>query len=286
MQRFALEIYPCAYVSMTVLCEKFGQLLYIFLFLLLPLQTIANPKISIITSLYKGEKFIKGFLQDITRQTIFDQCELIIINANSPEHEEPIIREYMKKYPNIIYKKLDYQLGLYATWNMGINMARGIYITNANVDDRLSAKCYAVHARFLDANPSIDLVYSNSFITTLVNDKFEKNLQKHPRVQLPFSPNNIKKSCMPSFNPMWRKSMHDKHGLFDESFIIAGDWEMWIRAVKLGSVFKKINGFYGLFYNNHEGLSTATTNNKLRLTEETRMKKLHADFFSSRKNKQ
>ena len=51
-----------------------------------------NPKISIITSLYKGGEYIKGFLEDIVNQTIFkDKCELIIIDANSPDNEKDII---------------------------------------------------------------------------------------------------------------------------------------------------------------------------------------------------
>ena len=56
-----------------------------------------DPKISIITSLYKGKDFIKGFLEDIVNQTIFkEKCELIIIDANSPDKEKDIILEYQK----------------------------------------------------------------------------------------------------------------------------------------------------------------------------------------------
>ena len=65
-----------------------------------------DPKISIITSVYNGDQFIEGFLADITQQTIFDQCELILINANSPGNEEPVIKKYMDQYPNIIYQRL------------------------------------------------------------------------------------------------------------------------------------------------------------------------------------
>ena len=40
-----------------------------------------KPRVSIITSLYKGEKFIRGFLEDITQQTIFTKCELWLIRS-------------------------------------------------------------------------------------------------------------------------------------------------------------------------------------------------------------
>src|SRR3990170_4374773 len=53
-----------------------------------------KPRVSIITSVFKGDKFIKGFMDDIVKSTIFDQCELIIINAASPENEERVIKEY------------------------------------------------------------------------------------------------------------------------------------------------------------------------------------------------
>ena len=57
------------------------------------------PKISLITSVFDGDEFIQGFLEDITRQTIFkDKCELVLVNANSPGNEEEVIKKYMEKY--------------------------------------------------------------------------------------------------------------------------------------------------------------------------------------------
>src|SRR5581483_10009648 len=72
-----------------------------------------KPRVSIITSMYNGDEYIEEFLADIVRQTIFKQCELILINANSPGHEEKIIQKYMNRYSNIIYIKLNYDPGIY-----------------------------------------------------------------------------------------------------------------------------------------------------------------------------
>jgi cellulose synthase/poly-beta-1,6-N-acetylglucosamine synthase-like glycosyltransferase len=96
------------------------------------------PKISIITSVYDGDDHIEGFLEDITRQTIFkEKCELILINANSPGNEEEVINQYLKKFPdNIVYKRLDKDPGIYGVWNMGIELSTGEFLTNANLDDR------------------------------------------------------------------------------------------------------------------------------------------------------
>lgn len=216
-----------------------------------------NPTVSIITSIWNADEFIEGFLADITRQTIFSDCELIMINANSPGNEEAIIKKYIERYPNIRYVKLDRDPGLYAVWNQAIKMAKGKYITNANSDDRRHPALIELHVKALDASPEIDLVYSGYLLTQHPNETFENNhyiWEVHSLME-EFAPERMNK-CLPGPQPMWRKSMHERCGYFDESFRSSGDWEMWNRAASKGSVFKKITGIYGLVYLNPTGIST------------------------------
>lgn len=239
-----------------------------------------KPCVSIITSVYKGNEFIAGFLSDITRQTIFEQCELIIINANSPDDEEPIILEYAKKFRNIIYKRLDRDPGLYAVWNMAIRMARADYITNANIDDRRNPTSLQQHVQALDDNPDIDLVYSDFYVTPIPNETFECNAYQYIVLPDDFSPNMMHK-CLPGPQPMWRKSMHERHGFFDESFISAGDFEMWNRAASKGSKFKKIPGISGLFFLNPKGLSSDITKKEIIEAEMQRIVKQYSDLWNT-----
>jgi len=241
--------------------KDFFCLVYFIIAVLSGYSYSKSPEISIITSLYKGDEFIVGFLNDITHQTIFNNCELIIINAASPGNEESIIKKYVKKHDNIIYKKLDYDPGIYAVWNMAIKMAQGEFITNANVDDRLAYNCYAIHLDQLKKAPTVDLVYSDCYMTKVPNETFEKN-NAYKIINRPeFSKKELKKNCLPNNHPMWRKSMHLKYGYFDETYKIAGDWEMWLRAVKNGSQFVKVPLILSLYYENPEGLSTDQNGN-------------------------
>ncbi len=235
-----------------------------------------KPRISIITSVYNGDQFIEQFLADITRQTIFDQCELIMINAQSPGNEEPVIKKYMAWYPNIIYKKLDQDPGVYAVWNIAIGMARGEYITNANLDDRLAPICYAVHAAALDADPSIMLVYSDRALADIPNETFEHNTSTRKLIAPEFSPEALYQFCWPLSNPMWRSTMHTHYGMFDESLRYSGDWEMWLRAVSKGAQYKKIDGMYALNYCNPQGLQTAPASKKAKEDEDERIRELYA----------
>jgi len=62
--------------------------------------------------------------------------------------------------------------------------------------------------------------------------------------------------------------MHERYGLFDESFKMAGDWEMWLRAVDNGSEFRRVEGAHGLYYENPEGLSTNKEKSQQKFEEE------------------
>jgi len=234
--------------------------------------TKPKPIISVITSLYKGEEFIEEFLQDITRQTIFDKCELIIINANSPENEEPIIKKYMKHYPNIRYRKLDFDPGIYGVWNMAVHMAQGEFLTNANVDDRFSPNLYEKHLDMLLKHPEVDLVYSDFLETQKPHETFECNTATHRSRWPEYYPGLIRKCNPPHCFPMWRKSIHEKCGYFDAHYKNAGDWDMWLRAETAGSIFKKVDGIHCLYYRNPTGLSS----------DDTRMRQIYGEIVEIR----
>lgn len=228
-----------------------------------------TPRLSIITSVWKGDEFIEGFLKDITEQTIFPECELIIINANSPGNEEAVITRYQKEYPNIRYVKLAYDPGVYGVWNRAIKMARSEYLTNANIDDRSCKDSYAAHLAALEADPNVDLVYAGYYITSFPNETFENNRHYILCNPAEFSLKNMV-GCLPGPRPVWRKSFHDRFGFFDESFISVGDYAMWLRGAQGGAKFKKIPGVYSLYYENPKGLSTevGSPREKQRLLEE------------------
>jgi glycosyltransferase involved in cell wall biosynthesis len=68
--------------------------------------------------LYKGEKFIQGYIEDVLAQSIFKDIEFIFLDCNSPENEKDFIIPLTKEYSNIKYHRLDNDPGLYAAWNI------------------------------------------------------------------------------------------------------------------------------------------------------------------------
>ena len=241
-----------------------------------------SPKISILTSLYKGDDHIEGFLANMTSQSIFRDCELIIVDANSPGNEKEAIEEYCERYPNIIYRRLDHDPGIYGCWNEALEIASGEFITNANLDDCRSRQQLEVFANELINNPEIDLVYSQCFITGRSNETYLHNSSQDTVYPITsFSPEAMIK-CLPGCMPLWRRSMHHGIGNFEAKYKSAGDWEMWLRAVQNGSVFKMVDGIHGLYYHNPTGLSTDKLREKEKRAEEAEVFFKYADVFGQR----
>ena len=213
--------------------------------------------VSAIASLYKGRRYIEAFLENITAQTIFDRSELIIIDADSPEGEDEIIVDYQKVYPNIIYKRMNYRIGIYDAWNVGIRMARGKFLTNTNLDDLRRRDSFELQANALDQHASVDVTYQDFFYSFDASLSFDEVAKFGFKSELPIvTPHNLLAFNSPHNAPMWRKISHEQIGLFDTSFKSAGDWEFWLRCISMGRRFLKLNTPHVVYFQNPEGVST------------------------------
>ena len=245
---------------------------------ILSLYGESGPRVSIITSVYKGEKYIEQFLDDISKQTIYSECEHIIINANSPEGEEAYILKHIANRSNVKYIKLVKDPGLYGVWNIALLESAADYIITANVDDRMDYSAIESLLGYIKQFPEVDLVYSDLYFTSESNVPFLLCCQKDEHRQPEFSLENVIKYCTPGNHPLWKKSMHSKYGLFDPNFKIYGDHEMWIRAASLGAIFKRYPYFTGLFYVG-ETLSSGQKHFVLRKNERKKIYRKYRDIW-------
>ena len=243
-------------------------------------------RISIFASVYNSDQFISQYLEDITRQTVFKKhCELVLINPNSPGNEEIVIRQYMERYSNIVYKRLDHDPGIYETWNEAIRMCRGEYVTNANLDDRKAPNSIERHFEILSKSPGIDLVYADSYIMHQPNKRWEDVQEDTQRYDFEeFSIEAMLRGNPPHNNPMWRKSLHQKNGWFNQKYKSAGDWDFWLRCTFNGAKFKKINEILGVYYFNPKGMSTNPEHDSWKISQEKEILSNYLALYQQRGN--
>jgi len=213
--------------------------------------------VSAIASLYRGGEYIEQFLENITSQTIFPSCELIIIDADSPENEYEVIASYMKRFPNIVYHRAATRIGIYEAWNLGVEMARGRFVTNTNLDDLRRRDSFERQVEILKKFPFVDVVYQDFYYSFDGKASVERTSAIGIRSEVPIiTAYNLIRSNSPHNAPMWRRELHQDVGMFDASYRSAGDYDFWLRCVQAGKVFYKVNDPHVVYFVNPEGLST------------------------------
>jgi hypothetical protein len=214
--------------------------------------------VTAIASLYKGADFIEQFMDNITSQSIFDDyCELVIVDADSPENEGEIIQRYLAKHKGIQYLRMNHRIGIYDAWNVGVKAARGDYLTNTNLDDLRRHDSLELQAAVLDNLDFVDVTYQDFYYSFDPDLSPEQVAEFGYKSNLPvISPHNMMQFNSPHNAPMWRKRLHDELGPFDINYKSAGDYEFWMRCLAAGKTFYKLNDPHVVYYQNPHGLST------------------------------
>jgi glycosyltransferase involved in cell wall biosynthesis len=109
------------------------------------------PKISIISPVYNGEKFILRFLRSIQNQN-FEDIEIIFVDDFSKDNTIKIIEDCQKKDKRITLIKQKKNKGTLKSRNIGALKAKGEYLIFPDSDDILSndilKKCYNIAKRY------------------------------------------------------------------------------------------------------------------------------------------
>lgn len=204
--------------------------------------------VSVIVSTYNSERFIKGKIEDLINQTIFDKIEIIFIDSGSLENESKIIESYLDIFNNIKLIRTNQRQTIYQSWNLGIKNSRGVFITNSNTDDRLKANALEIMSDFLIENPDVALVYADQLISNKENERFV-DIKKNKKISFPdFNIYYMLERCIIGSQPMWRACIHFNDNIwFDEAFEVCGDHDFELK-VAMKYKIHHINVPLGLFY--------------------------------------
>lgn len=119
------------------------------------------PKISVIMGIYNCADTLDEAISCIIDQTERD-WELIMCDDGSLDNTYNIALKYKEQYPQkIIVLKNESNLGLNATLNRCLEVARGKYIARMDGDDRCTVNRFELEMDVLDNKPEIAIVSSD-----------------------------------------------------------------------------------------------------------------------------
>lgn len=209
--------------------------------------------ISALVSSYRAERFMRGLLEDLEAQTIRDRMEIVIVDSASPQNEGAIVDEFRARYDNIVYLRTDERENAHVSVNRAFALSRGKYVTPAATDDRHHPQAFERFVAELEAYPELALVYGDAAVTQTENEVLGRDHRTAHFLWPEFDPRLLFDVCYIGPHPVYRRTMHEKYGGFDESMEVAGDYEFWLRLVAAGERFRHVPEVLSLYLQNPNG---------------------------------
>jgi glycosyltransferase involved in cell wall biosynthesis len=188
-------------------------------------------KISILTSLYKCERHLQQFFDAVGRISNLDGVELLLLHNEPSTSELATIQTAINQLSPMCIRHIiiPQRETLYASWNRGISLARGKYIAVWNVDDIREPDSLERQATTLDKSPEVGLTYGDIIGIQRPGDRTG---MYYNHLEYDSNQSEFFRSFHSSCFPMWRKSVHDVVGYFDEQFYVVGDFDFQIRVAR------------------------------------------------------
>jgi glycosyltransferase involved in cell wall biosynthesis len=192
------------------------------------------PKVSVVMSVYNGERHLKEAVDSILCQT-FKEFEFIIIDDGSTDGTPKILEEYLGKDQRIEVLHQE-NAGLTRSLNRGIALVQGGYIARMDADDVAFPERLEKQVDFMHKNPEVGLLGTTYY-------EIDGNSNRIGKKVFPTSDDELQKTLI-KYNPfshasvIIRKETLDKVGLYDENIKRAQDYDLWF---KIGRVSKIAN---------------------------------------------
>jgi glycosyltransferase involved in cell wall biosynthesis len=194
---------------------------------------VSEHAISVILPVYNGQDFLEEAIASVIAQ-VGVEFELIISDDGSTDNSLQIIG----KFSDARIRVLDSgHRGLFENLNRLIREARYPLIHILCQDDAMTDDCLAEESRFMALRPNVGMMFSKS-ISIDKNGRvlFRGALGDLPEIMSPSLalqclfyhgclPGNLSTVCV-------RRSCFDAVGMFDASYGVSADYEMWVRIAE------------------------------------------------------
>ncbi|MCP8310247.1 MAG: glycosyltransferase [Candidatus Methylarchaceae archaeon HK01M] len=192
-----------------------------------------SPKITILMSVYNGEKYLREAIDSILNQT-FKDFEFLIINDGSTDRTVEILRSYHDSRIKIITNEKN--MGLTKSLNKGLKIARSEYVARMDADDISYSRRLEVQYEYMKKNPDVGIVGSWNDV---IDDKGNTiDYRKHS-----LSSEDIYyilnfRNCLTHSSILFRRDLIINNGGYNENISVASDYELWNRISKIAKIYQ------------------------------------------------
>jgi glycosyltransferase involved in cell wall biosynthesis len=180
------------------------------------------------------------FLQRAWKESLSTQTaslfEWIIVNDGGDPEPVDGVAELARSRISVTVIHNTSSLGMEAASNQGVNASTAPYLLIHDDDDTLHPSFLEKTTAYLDEHPDMGGVFTN--ITQVLERITDSQIRQVRSRKYTSGMQAIYLGDFLGFNPfvpisfLYRRSIHDAVGLYDESLPVIGDWEFFIRAIR------------------------------------------------------
>jgi glycosyltransferase involved in cell wall biosynthesis len=237
-----------------------------------------NPKVSILIATYNRFEFLEKAIASALRQTWKD-FEVVVVDDGSSDETALVVARAQKKDDRIRYFPIMHSGRISIVSNVGLRQARGKYIAILDDDDEwIDEEKLEKQVNFLDTNH--DYVMCGGGIIADDGEKKVKILK--PKEDAEIRKNFLIANPIANSTAMFRKSILNDVGLYDETLIQFADWDFWLKVGLIGKLYNFDECFTRYFmWEGGSSFSKQKANAKSALCIIFRYRKKYGKFFIS-----
>jgi len=197
-----------------------------------------RSKISVIMSVYNGERYLREAIDSVLNQT-FTDFEFIIVNDGSTDSSLKIIQSYDDKRIRLIEN--DKNIGLTKSLNKAIKQSQGEYIARQDADDISLPGRFKAQLRYFEQHSEVALLGTSVYH---INEQ-GKTIGRVIVLAKP-SRSLLKENEFNHGSTMFKKVVVDRLGGYNELLRYSQDYELWLRMAKYYEVSNLTQALYKL----------------------------------------
>lgn len=220
------------------------------------------PRTAVVVSLYNAAAKLPTLLDNLALQSIAQagELEVVLVDSNSPSDERGALEAWRRSRGStlpVVYARSAERETIQAAWNRGIRLARAPYLAFLGADEGLHPDALRRLAAALDRDRRVDWAMADSLVTSVDRrGVFDADVMCYDRTGYRQDLVLLETCYLSWVGGLYRRSIHDRFGFYDESFRAAGDTEFKNRIMPhIRSAH--VPGVLGVFNNYPEERTTA-----------------------------
>jgi glycosyltransferase involved in cell wall biosynthesis len=178
------------------------------------------PSVSIVIPVFNRLSPLERAIQSLQKQT-FQDFEIIVVDDHSTDDIFTITKKYRTRYLKTNGK------GVSAARNTGIKAASSDLLAFLDSDDEWLPQKLELQMKYLSENPNCNIVHSNE--SWIRNGQPVNQARKHQKMGGRIFSECTELCLIAPSSVLIRKTLLDQVGLFDESFTVCEDFDLWLR---------------------------------------------------------